>query len=100
MRTYIHSGHLWVLLTSGWLGYLALVWLSAVFLLRGFKNWRNIPDAKLRAIMLACLLTYVGVSIAAIVSPIYAQWYWIPVLGIMMGSSESILRMCQESALD
>ena len=99
-RTYIHNGHLWVLLTSGWLGYLALAWLSVAFLIRGFKNWRTIADVKMRAIMLVCVLTYMGVSVAAIVSPIYMQWYWIPLLGIMMGASETILRSCQERSRD
>jgi hypothetical protein len=100
LRTYIHNGHLWVLLTSGWLGYLALVCLSAAFLLRGFKNWRNISNVKMRSIMLACVLTYVGVSIAAIVSPIYAQWFWIPILGILMGTSETILRLSKINSPD
>ena len=99
-RTYIHNGHLGVLMTSGWLGYLALVWLSMVFIMRGFKKWHSIPNARMRAIMLACVLTFVGVPVVAIVNPLYMNSIWIPVLGIMMGTGEAILRVGQAQSPD
>ncbi len=89
--TYIHNAHLSVLLTSGWIGYLALIWLSTAFLLRSFKNWRHVPDVKLKAILLACVLIYVGTCVAANISPLYMDRIWIPILGIILGTGEAIL---------
>lgn len=91
-RAYIHNGHLWMLLKSGLLGYLCLVWLSFAFLLRGFKYWRRIPNPQMRGIVLGFTLTYLGVLIGAVVNPMFMQWFWTPVIGIMMGINEIVLR--------
>lgn len=99
-RSYIHNGHFWVLMDSGWLGYLGLIWFSITFILRGLKKWSSIPNTRMRAIMLACVLTAVGVPVVNIVNPIYMNWIWIPVLGIIMGTGETILRLYQEKASD
>lgn len=42
LRWFIHNGHLRILLDSGIIGYLAFIVLSMVFLIRGFRNWKNI----------------------------------------------------------
>lgn len=89
---YIHNGHFWILMKTGLLGYLCLVWLSVAFLIRGFRYWRLVPDRQMKAYVLGFTLAYLGVPIGAIVSPVFMQWYWIPVIGIMMGANEVILR--------
>ena len=91
-RAYTHNGHVWILLKSGLLGYLCLVWLSLAFLIRGFKYWRRIPNSQMRGIVLGFTLTYLGVLIGAIVAPMFMQWFWTPVIGLMMGVNEVILR--------
>ncbi len=88
---YIHNGHFWVMLKAGPLGYLALVWASVLFLSRSFRHWREAPEPRHRAIVLAFALIYVGVLVGSIVNPMLSQVYWAPVIGIMMGVSEVIL---------
>jgi O-antigen ligase len=88
----IHNSHLGVLLQSGLLGYLSLMWLSLAFLLRGFRNWRKVPNDRMRAVVLGFTLVYLVVLIAAGANSIFMQWSWVPVLGIIMGINEVILR--------
>ena len=90
-RKFIHNGHLWILLQSGLLGYLAFMWLSLTFLMRGFKYWRSIADHRMRAVVLGFSLVYLAVLIAAVVNSTFMQWRWTPVIGIMMGINAVIL---------
>ncbi len=100
-RTFIHNGHLWILLQSGLLGYLSLMWLSFVFMLRGFKYWRIIADPKLKGVVLGFTLTYLSVLISAVVNSSFMQWRWTPVLGIMMGINEVIfLKFSKADSMD
>jgi hypothetical protein len=89
---YIHNGHLWILLQSGLLAYLCLMWLSLAFLVRGLKYWRSVFNSQMRGIVLGFTLTYLGVLIGAIVNPMFMQWFWTPVIGMMMGINEVVLR--------
>jgi len=91
-RAYVHNGHLWVLLKTGLLGYGGLLWLSLAFLIRGFKYWRGVPDPTVGGVILGFTLTYSTVLIAAVVSPVFREWFWTPVIGLMMGLNEVILR--------
>lgn len=90
-RRYIHNAHFWIIMMAGPLAYLCLVWLSVVFLLRGFKYWRLIPDLRMRGYVLSFSLIYLGVLLGAIVSPMFMQWYWTPVIGILMGVNEGVI---------
>jgi hypothetical protein len=91
-RGYIHNGHLWILMTTGFLGYISLMWLSIVSIIRGFRYWRHITDFQMRGIVLGFTLAYLGIIIAGIVNSVFVSWIWIPVIGIMMGINEVILR--------
>lgn len=91
-RGYIHNAHLWILMKTGLLGYLCLVWLSLAFLIRGFRHWRLITNSRMRGCVLGFTLTYLGVLIGAVVNPMFVQWSWTPVIGIMMGINEVVLR--------
>ncbi len=93
LRDWVHNAHLWILLKSGLLGYAGILWLSAVFLWRGFMLWRRIPDLKLRGMVLACTVTYVGTLIVSIVEPYLVIEHWTPVIGIMMGMNEVAFRL-------
>jgi len=91
LRGLIHNGHLWILLQSGLLGYLSLMWLSLVFLMRGFRYWRDIASGRMRGVVLGFTLAYLAVLIAAVANSTFVQWRWTPVIGIMMGINEVIL---------
>ncbi len=97
-RRHIHNGHFWILLQSGLLGYLSLIWLSLAFLLRGFRNWRHIQDHRLRSVVLGFSLTYLAVFIAAVANSSFTQWRWTPLLGIMMGVNEIIIMKSHQQA--
>ena len=91
-RAYMHNGHLWIITKSGILGYLSLLWLSACFITRGLKYWRLIPDTRMQGCVLGFTLTYLSMLLIAIVSPIFMQRFWTPVIGLMMGTNEIIFR--------
>jgi hypothetical protein len=90
-RGYIHNGHLWIWLKAGLLGYLSLLWLSWLFLSRGLKCWKRVTDPWRRSIVLGFTLAYLGVLAGSWVNPVFAQWFWAPVIGLMMGVNEVIL---------
>jgi O-antigen ligase len=92
LTRHIHNGHLWILLQSGLLGYLSFVWLSLLFLVRGFRNWRRVSDHKMRGVLLGFTLVYLVVVIAAGANSSFMQWGWTPVFGILLGVNEIILR--------
>lgn len=91
-RKNIHNGYLWILLQSGVIGFLSLAWISVTFLIRGFRNWRDIANERLKGIVLGFTLIYMAILIAAPVNSVFSQWHWIPVIGIIMGTNEVILR--------
>jgi hypothetical protein len=95
-RAYIHNGHLWLILQSGLLGYGCFVWLTARYLLVSFRNWRRISHPYYRGIILSFALVYLGGLFGSIVAPMYMQWFWAPVFGIMMGVSMTALRLNDE----
>jgi hypothetical protein len=88
----IHNGHLYILLQSGLLGYLSLMWLSLAFLIRGFRHWRSIANDRMRGVVLGFTLVYLAVLVAAVSNSTFMQWNWTPVIGIMMGINEVVLR--------
>lgn len=91
-RHYVHNGHVWILVKSGLLGYLCLMWLSLAFLVRGFKYWRRIPESHMRGTVLGFTLVYLTVLIASVTSPMFMEWHWTPVIGLMMGVNEVSFR--------
>jgi O-antigen ligase len=90
-RFYIHNSHYWILLKGGALSYLCLMILSGIFLYRGFKYWQLIEDEEMRGWVLGCTLVYCGILVGAIFNPIYNQWYWTPLIGIMLGVNEAVI---------
>ncbi len=91
-RRHIHNGHLWIMLQSGLLGYLSFMWLSVVFLMRGFRFWQGVAKDGMKGVVLGFTLAYVAVLIAAVANSTFMQWRWTPVIGIMMGVNEVILK--------
>ena len=91
-RKYIHNAHFWIMMKAGLLAYICFLWLSATFLIRSFKRWRFVSNPQLKTHVLSFALTYLGVLIGAIVNPIFLQWYWTPLIGLMMGYNEVVIR--------
>ena len=91
-RAYVHNGHIWILVKSGLLGYLSLMWLSLAFLLRALKYWRRIPDLEMRGWVLGFALTYLAVLLGSMVNSMLMQWFWTSVIGIMMGTNEAVIK--------
>ncbi len=90
---YIHNGHLWVILKTGVLGYVFFAWFLLLFIKRSLQHWSQIQSPFLRAIMLSFAVTIIGILPATIVNPIFAQAYWASIIGIMLGTSEIIIRL-------
>lgn len=97
-RKHIHNGHLWILLQSGLLGYLSLIWLSLTFFVRGLRNWRHVLDYRLKGVVLGFTLAYMAIFVAAVANSSFTQWRWTPILGIMMGINEVILANSRQEA--
>lgn len=89
---YIHNGHLWFMLKTGIVGYLFFIWFLLLFVKRGFKMWKQIQDPTLRGVVLAFVAIIPGILIASTVNPIIKHPYWTPVIGVMLGMGEAILR--------
>jgi hypothetical protein len=92
LRGYIHSGHLYVLTMTGFLGYLSLVWVSVLFIIRGFRYWKRVTDERMGAVVIGFVLSYVAALIVATVSVVFVESYWAPLIAIMMGVNEAIYR--------
>ena len=92
LQRYTHNAHIWLIMKTGLIGYLCMVWLSVVFVARVFKHWRHISNLELRGAVLSFAITYIGVLAASLVNPIFMQYYWAPVIGLMMGVSELAIR--------
>ncbi len=91
--TYIHNGHLWIMLMTGLVGYSFFAWLIIGFLRRGFKKWKHIPDSFQNGFVLAFCSTMVGLLFVLLVNPFIVDNYWNPIIGIMMGMNEVSYRL-------
>jgi hypothetical protein len=92
-RRYIHNAHLWIITNIGVFSYLIFAGLSVLFVIRGLRHWRQTDNSLESAAMLSFSLSYVGILVAAIVNPIFSQHYWVPLIGMMMGINETIIRL-------
>jgi hypothetical protein len=91
-RSYIHNGHIYVLLKSGIFGYVGLLWFMFGITVRGLGRWRNILDPYMRGIVLAFALSPPAILIVSMVEPYLMTEWWTPVIGIIAGINEIVLR--------
>mgnify|MGYP005836636663 CR=1 FL=1 len=91
-RAYTHNAHVWIMVKTGLFGYLAFAWLCALFLIRAFAHWRTQPNALYQSVMLGGAITFLAVIVGSIVNPMFMQWWWTPVIGVMMGLNEVALK--------
>ena len=91
-RTYLHNGHVSVLLKSGIFGYAALMCFLVGALFRGIKYHRNLPDPVTRSLVLAFGLAFLDILIISIVEPYVLMAVWTPVIAFIAGINETVLR--------
>jgi len=96
---YIHNGYYFVLTDFGVLGFSMLAWFSALFLVRGFRLWSTIEDKTFRVVALGLALSYITVLITCVAAPAFMEWYWTPILGVMLGINEVIYRLDRETTV-
>ncbi|KAA3647822.1 MAG: hypothetical protein DWQ07_02225 [Chloroflexi bacterium] len=89
-RTYIHNGHMWLLMKTGVIGYLAFLLLGGTYVFRAFRKWQSIENELWKAVVIGGALTFIGLIPAAIANPVYMQPFWTPVFGIMFAANEFI----------
>jgi O-antigen ligase len=90
---YVHNAYVFILLDLGLFGLITFLWLSLVFLIRGFRNWVLIQDQYLKAIALGFTLSYLCCLLVGVANPIFFTWFWTPVLGLMFGLNEVIYKL-------
>lgn len=91
LTRYLHNGHLWIAMKTGIVGYLFLISAVIIFAVRGFRNWRHINNPILAGTVLGFTLTTIGILSSNIVAPIFMQWFWTPIIGVMMGVNEVVI---------
>lgn len=96
-RAFIHNGVFWLLLRTGSIGFIFMVWLMTAYVSRGFKYWRLVPNTTYRAYVLGFTLSTVGMLLGNWVEPLISEWYWTGVIAVMMGVSELMIRTIPRS---
>jgi len=97
---YVHNGHLWVILKTGLMGYLFFMWFLLLFIKRGLQNWKGIHDVFLKGLVLSFVAMVIGILAAVTVNPIVNQSNWAPIIAVMLGMSEVILRLNTKQSTD
>jgi O-antigen ligase len=94
---FVHNGYLFILLDLGILGFLAFIWFSAAFLIRGFRKWRLIQNEFSKAVVISLTLSYSACLIVNISAPVFMTSYWITIFGVIFGINEVIYRIEEET---
>lgn len=88
---YVHNAYVWIWLAAGLFGLVPFLLLSARFLRRGFRHWRNVQDSLLRTVALGFTVAYLGMMISNLVAPSYLEHWSLVLFGVMLGTNESIM---------
>jgi len=90
---YIHNGYLWILVKTGLIGFVPLLWFFLGFVIRGLRNCKDIRDHYLRGLLTGFMLSGAGVILINITIPMFMQKFSIVVLSIVAGLTETIIRI-------
>jgi len=93
LNYYVHNAYLWLILDFGFFGFVLYLWFYLRFILRGFRNWQKIEDTLMQSVVAGSMLSGTGLLLMAFVNPVFMQWFSIVVLAIMIGVSETIIRI-------
>jgi|GEM_PF-1643817 len=92
--TYVHNGYVSVLLKMGLVGFIPFIWMVSVFLMRGYRLWKQVRHPFFQAVALGLTLGFTGLLIANISDPrMVGNWKWTAVFGVVMGINEVIYRL-------
>jgi hypothetical protein len=90
---YIHNGHLWMMLKIGIVGYFFFMWALLLFIKRSLQSWKYISDLPQKGMLLAFGVMIFGMLLISILNPIFRNWYWSPITGVMLGMGEVIIKL-------
>ena len=51
------------------------------------------------AIVLGLSLSYITILITCVAAPAFMEWYWTPVIGVMLGINEVIYKLDREAVV-
>jgi O-antigen ligase len=92
-RGFIHNGHVWIMVKTGLLGYVAMVCLIVIFVIRGLRSWRKLPTPYASALVLGFTLAYIGMLLGTIVEPMLIEWRWTALIAVTMGLNEAAIQL-------
>jgi len=93
LHNYVHNGYLYLILNTGFIGTTFFLWFYCGFLVRGIKHIRRIHDPFLKSAATGNVLSGVGIVIMTFANPIFMQWFSIVVISIIIGLTETIIRI-------
>ncbi len=74
---YIHNAHLRLILSyRNFRVYVLFYGCQVDLYIRGLKYWKTIQNGEDRAVFLAMTLAFIGIFAAAMVNPVFQQWFW------------------------
>jgi hypothetical protein len=88
-----HNSLVDLVLRFGLVGTVAYFGLTALCLIRGFRNWKNVQDPFLMTLSLSLTVGYVGMLINALTSPILLSTGGAIPIPIIWGVNEVIYRI-------
>jgi len=77
-----------------------LIWLLLLGIKRGLQNWRQVEDPLQKGVILAFPAMIIGILAMAVVNPVFSAFDWTPVIAIMLGVNEVIIRFHQKELPD
>jgi O-antigen ligase len=93
LTKYIHNGYLGIALHSGIPGLIFFLAFYLSFIGNAFKGLRKIEDDFQKAILRGILAFSICILLINIVNPMFQQWFSVVVMGVIIGLSESIIKV-------
>jgi len=90
---FMHNGYLWILMKTGFIGFLPFCWFYLRFIKRSYSNWKKVKDLVLRSALVGFMLAAVGLLLINIIDPMFMLWPQIVVISIMIGLGEAIIKI-------
>jgi O-antigen ligase len=85
---FLHNAYTSIWLKTGLVGLIPFLWLSFLFLMRGLRQWRELQDRFLSAVILGSTLAYIGLMLSNLVAPTFVQDTSALIFGVIMGVNE------------
>jgi O-antigen ligase len=89
---YCHNAYMWIWVKMGTPGLLFFLWLCLKFVYRGFRQWKQVPEPKWRAVVLGFTLAFIGQAVSNMVAPNFIQNWVLVVYPMMMGINELVFK--------